>query len=190
MVVIYRALNTINNKAYIGFDSHWPTRKREHLREAFKAHHNAYNTIFHNAIRKYGTKAFIWEIIYQSMDKAHTLNIMEPLFIKEHNSYYLTGLGYNMTLGGGGTLGSPRPHNKTPEARERSSKLGKLRKGLPNGGKGIPKSLEHKANMSRAHLARAQSKRASLFHTVPQGLLLGEHPNIYILPGIDSSRPA
>ncbi len=33
------------------------------------------------------------------------LNVMEAKYIKIYNSYYISGNGYNMTLGGDGTLG-------------------------------------------------------------------------------------
>lgn len=94
---IYKATNNINGKIYIGFDSNWPNRKTAHKRNSernLKA-----NTKFYNAIRKHGWENFGWEIIYQSTDGIHCLNIMEPHFITENNSMTL---GYNMTPGGDG----------------------------------------------------------------------------------------
>ena len=90
---IYKATNTITSKCYIGFDSNWPNRQKDHKRESQKLN----NIMFYNAIRKYGWDNFVWEIIYQSYDENHTLNVMEPHFIKENNSL---NDGYNMTLGG------------------------------------------------------------------------------------------
>jgi len=95
---IYKVTNTINNKVYIGFDSNWPTRKKEHFRESSTS-----TRIFHKAIRKYGWQNFEWEIIYQSKDRDYTLNVMEKYFIKEYNSFGENG--YNMTVGGEGTFG-------------------------------------------------------------------------------------
>lgn len=96
---IYRATNTINNKVYIGFTKHSiVSRKRSHISNARKK-----STLpFYTAIRKYGAKAFIWDIIYQSKDQDHTLNVMEPYFIKEYNSYidFENSNGYNATIGG------------------------------------------------------------------------------------------
>jgi hypothetical protein len=33
MYTIYKALNKVNGKAYIGFDSKWPSRKSVHICE-------------------------------------------------------------------------------------------------------------------------------------------------------------
>lgn len=98
MNTIYKATNKINGKSYVGFDSDWPKRKKRH-----KINSNYASGKFYSAIRKYGWNNFVWEIIYQSDDKFHTLNMMEPYFIKEYNTYYE---GYNMTKGGEGCFGA------------------------------------------------------------------------------------
>lgn len=94
---IYRCTNTITNKCYIGFDSNWPNRKNYH-----KCYYTKQNYKFYLSIRKHGWENFIWEIIYQSIEGQHCLDIMEPYFIKEYDSFYN---GYNSTLGGDGMLG-------------------------------------------------------------------------------------
>lgn len=96
---IYKATNSINGKSYIGFDSAWPKRMNRHLENA---NYNREGK-FYDAIRKYGWDKFQWEILYQSEDKKHTLNVMEPHFIKEHNTF---NQGYNMTEGGEGCFGA------------------------------------------------------------------------------------
>jgi len=100
---IYKATNIVNNKIYIGFDSDWPSRKRSHKNSSFNEKSANYKNYFHNSIRKHGFENFVWEIIYQSKNQYHTLNIMEPYFIKEYDSY---NSGYNLTLGGEGVFGS------------------------------------------------------------------------------------
>lgn len=104
---IYKATNKINGKIYIGFDSNYPERISEHLRDAFNIEHKAYSTVFHKSIRKYGKENFSWEIEYQSKEKDHTLNIMENYFIDMYRSYikFKDSNGYNMTIGGEGTFG-------------------------------------------------------------------------------------
>jgi group I intron endonuclease len=99
---IYKATNLINGKVYIGFDSNWPKRKLEHIRQMKYLNH-----AFHNAIKKYGLEKFRWDILYQSWDRKHTLSTMEPHFIEEYCSFGKNG--YNMTLGGEGTNGYKRP---------------------------------------------------------------------------------
>lgn len=99
---IYKSTNIITGKVYIGFDSNWPKRKQKH-----KTKYKKLNLLFYDAIKKYGWDNFHWEIIYQSLDGPHTLNVMENHFINEYRSFY--GFsdcnGYNMTLGGEGVLG-------------------------------------------------------------------------------------
>ena len=94
---IYRAVNKVNGKIYIGFDSNWPHRKNSH-----KCYHKEAKNKFHRAIKKYGWDNFDWEIIYQSKDMLHTLNVMERYFIKQYDSFKN---GYNSTLGGEGSFG-------------------------------------------------------------------------------------
>ena len=99
---IYKATNISNGKIYIGFDSNWPSRQKDHKRDYLTS-----NLIFHRAIRKHGWDNFLWEVVYQSTDGEHTLNTMESFFILENNSYVFSqnSNGYNMAKGGGGTLG-------------------------------------------------------------------------------------
>jgi group I intron endonuclease len=107
---IYKAVNKINGKVYIGFDSLWPRRKWHH-----KAKSQKNNQKFYCAIRKYGWDNFEWSIVYQSKENFHCLRVMEPFFIKEYNSF--GELGYNMTLGGEGALGCKH----TDEVRKKNS---------------------------------------------------------------------
>jgi group I intron endonuclease len=90
---IYSAYNVVTKQRYIGFDSHWPKRKTDHKRESEKEN----NIKFYNAIKKYGWNNFIWEVLYQSKEKDHTLNVMESYFISEYDS--IVG-GYNTVPGG------------------------------------------------------------------------------------------
>lgn len=94
---IYKITNTINDKVYIGFTKNFERRIVEHNRNSKKI-----NSHLYYAIRTYGIETFKFEIIYQSLDAEHTKNIMEHYFIEVYDSYYT---GYNMTLGGDGTLG-------------------------------------------------------------------------------------
>ena len=99
MNTIYKATNKITGKSYIGFDSNWPSRKERHQANA------TYNREgkFYDSIRKHGWEFFEWSILYQSLDNYHTLNVMEPHFIKEYDTF---NKGYNMTEGGEGCFGA------------------------------------------------------------------------------------
>ena len=99
MNTIYKATNKITGKSYIGFDSSWPNRKRKHKINASTGREGK----FYDSIRKHGWNNFIWSIIYQSENKEHTLNVMEPYYIKEQDTF---NRGYNMTEGGEGCFGA------------------------------------------------------------------------------------
>lgn len=126
---IYRATCLINNKCYVGFDSKWPRRKKEHLYHVGKA-----CGMFSKALAKHGVDNFVWEILYQSLDGDHTLNVIEGYFIKENNSF--APGGYNLTLGGDGCLG----YIKSAEIRAKH--------GAANRGK--TRCLEQRVKMSEA----------------------------------------
>lgn len=137
---IYSATNVINGKTYIGFDSDWPKRKYEHQYNSKSS-----TQVFYKAIRKHGWDNFNWNIIYQSYDATHTLVVMENHFILEYNSYIHspTSNGYNMTLGGEGTIG----YIHTIETRKRISNalIGKTKgKSKP------PRSAIARKNISNA----------------------------------------
>jgi group I intron endonuclease len=131
---IYKSVNTKTGKVYIGFDSNWPNRKRQHITES---HRNS-STKFYRAIRKYGIDNFNWEIVYQSKDGNYCKNIMESYFIQEYDTFKN---GYNMTLGGDGTLG--HKHNINSISKIKQASLEKWKN--PNF---ILNSIEHKQIVS------------------------------------------
>lgn len=116
---IYLATNVVNGKHYVGFDSNWPRRRGDHLTNAFSetTQHKYY---FHSAIKKYGKQNFEWSVLYQSLDGEHTKDIMEQYFITEYRTYggFDDCNGYNLTLGGDGSLG----RFKTTEQRGKPTK--------------------------------------------------------------------
>jgi len=138
---IYRATNTVTGKVYIGFDSMWPRRIITH-----KCFAKTKNTKFYNSVRKHGWDAFVWDIIYQSHDRDHTLIVMEPFFIVEYNSF--EG-GYNSTLGGEGIFG----HRRVMSQEEKSHRSQIL--------KGIPKSEEARQNMRGRVLSASHKEKIS-----------------------------
>lgn len=136
---IYKATNTKNGKAYIGFDSDWPSRKSCHLCEGLTRKNKIYP--FYRALQKYGQDAFEWEILYQSEDRDHTLNTMENHFIVEHNTFNPNG--YNLTLGGEATFG----WIPTVETRK---KISDSKTGRPSGMKGLKRPWLSERNRQRA----------------------------------------
>jgi len=123
IATIYKITNLKTGKVYIGFDSSWPLRVRQHKTLALNVNCHDYNKILYKSIRKYGLENFSFDVIYQSKDTEHCKNVMENFFIHEYKSFigFEDCYGYNMTLGGDGTFGSKRPKSK--EFRKKHSKL-------------------------------------------------------------------
>ena len=97
---IYRFVNLVNGKYYIGFTGDFPARLRSH-----RSRYTKLDTAFYHALRKHGWENFASEIIYQSLDEDHCHNVMEEHFIREHQSHVDQGGGYNQSYGGDGQRG-------------------------------------------------------------------------------------
>lgn len=157
---IYKATNKINGKIYIGFDSNWPKRRIAHKLNSLNKKHTAYNHILQKAIRKYGWDAFEWEVLAEHYDSNYTLTILEPYFIDVYQSFGKNG--YNATEGGIGCLGYKHTTKTKQKLKFPKSKVTKIKMSIAK--KGIPKSQEHKNNMS---LSNAKSKKCLLID--PEG---------------------
>jgi group I intron endonuclease len=168
MGIIYKATNKINGKAYIGFTTKWPMRKDVHERKSRSG-----DEYFHNALAKYGTDNFEWFVLLTEATLQDEIDLIE-----EHNTFWETGQGYNLTRGGKGTNG-----NKFKMPEEAKRKISEAHKGktisdyqrsilrlnahrmkmdghtpeakakISARFKGIPKTEEHKQNISKGHAA-------------------------------------
>ena len=132
---IYEVTNKLNNKKYIGFATNFIQRKSQH-----KTDYPKKDFIFYRAIRKYGWENFEWKIIYQSLEKEHTLKTMEPHFINELKT--MSPSGYNMTAGG----------QRGPDTIKRKPLTEEQRKNVSEGTK--------KAFRDRPELLEDMSKRS------------------------------
>ena len=102
--IIYKYTNQINNKVYIGQTINEYKRKYAHKHTL-----NSWRSYFYNAIKKYGYDKFVYEILEEVDDtdvkelkiKLDTLE-QKYIFVYKSND---PNFGYNLTLGGGGTLG-------------------------------------------------------------------------------------
>lgn len=166
---IYKITNLVNYKIYIGFTGRKiQYRLTSHIRTANKGS----TTMLSNAIRKHNKENFQIECLYQSHDRDHTLNKMEPYFINEYNTFL--GEGYNLTSGGDGgpsrcghnhpQFGIPRSEKikkrisegrtgitVTPFTDEHKRKIGKAVTGKNNGMYGKKLSDEHKRKISESN---------------------------------------
>ncbi len=109
---IYKCVNNINGKVYIGY-THKSLEKR--IIEHKSSSKNGSYYLLHKALQKYGLDNFSWEIIFESEDKKYVLEEMECFFINEYKSFFETGHGYNMTHGGQGGMTDKKHSEETKE---------------------------------------------------------------------------
>jgi group I intron endonuclease len=106
---IYLITNLVNGKQYVGYTEKTPFKRfAQHCKDAY----DGSMTVFHKALRKYSPEKFSVECLYQTYDKHHALEEMEEHFIRECNTHFTEGVGYNMTFGGTGGDTSHSPNFK------------------------------------------------------------------------------
>lgn len=94
MAYIYKIVNDINNKIYIGkTENSIEKRFREHCRDAFRKRNK--NRPLYSAMQKYGIEHFHVELV----EKTNNPEEREQYWIQEYGSFKY---GYNATLGGDG----------------------------------------------------------------------------------------
>ncbi len=92
--VIYKIVNKINSKVYIGQTAQGlDKRSKEHL---YRYHRGERDHRIYSAFRKYGIENFIFEPVFTVFNKKD-LDHFEKVFIFEYGSYTD---GYNCNLGG------------------------------------------------------------------------------------------
>jgi group I intron endonuclease len=111
---IYKIINGINNKVYIGCTvTSLEKRYREHLYRCFKTD---YKSKLYNSIKKYGEENFTIELIEDcDIEKIYEI---EKKYIAQYDSFKN---GLNSTFGGEGCLG----YVHSPEIRKKISKATK-----------------------------------------------------------------
>lgn len=92
---IYKFLNPITNKVYIGQSIDIRSRYQAHKSNHLNPNYINYNAYFYKALRKYGFENFNFEIIEEC--ESSLLDEREKYWINYYNSY---NNGYNMTKGG------------------------------------------------------------------------------------------
>lgn len=140
VLIVYKVVNLINNKIYIGKTvNKFSKRKSQHKYSAFKANSNTY---FHKAIRKHGWDNFEWEIIDKANDNDELCE-KEIYWINFYNSTN-NNLGYNLTGGGEGVVGFTFSDESIE--RMRVAQLGKKR------------TKEHRKSISEGLIGREVSE--------------------------------
>lgn len=93
---IYKIVNQVNGKVYIGQSISIERRFNTHRNEAFNLNSKSYEYPLYRAIRKYGLENFIFEIIEEC--SVEELNTKEKFYISEFNSTEKEK-GYNISFG-------------------------------------------------------------------------------------------
>jgi len=148
-MLIYRAVNTINGKSYVGkTEKTFDERKSDHLNKAKRDKGFA----FHAAIRKYGEESFVWEVIDDTISDEVLLNQKEEHYIALYESFGLKG--YNMTKGGEGQKGW------VPSAETRAL-WSKQRKGKPSPNAGTAQPKKRKSAEEKAQTQKLTNEKRS-----------------------------
>ncbi|HPQ80063.1 MAG TPA: NUMOD3 domain-containing DNA-binding protein [Candidatus Dojkabacteria bacterium] len=146
---IYKAENLINGKVYIGQTENFNRRIKEHKNNSFNENSVNYTSYFHNAIRKYGSTAFTFNIIWSG--STTLLNDMEIKYINNYNSLASHNTGYNLTIGGEGVKGYKHTEARKEKISRKMSGRSvsvETRKKISESLKGKKKSDVHKTNLS------------------------------------------
>lgn len=129
MFTIYKIVNSVDGKSYVGFTTKNPPSKR-YSGHKWAAKKNPWSYL-HRAMRKHGIDKFQFLILEQGEDHEYGLNTLEPKYIAELNPEY------NISRGGGSPNLGVKFSAET-RRRQRASHLGK------------PLSEEHRKNLSIA----------------------------------------
>lgn len=96
---VYKIVNKINNKWYIGITKNLELRWKAHIKHASIPSKASSSVLLYKAMRKYGIENFSMTMLFQGLSEEEA-KLKEVLLIKEYGTHYLLGSGYNMTLGG------------------------------------------------------------------------------------------
>lgn len=151
--IIYKATSPAG-KIYVGKTTKSLQRRKVcHKSNAFNTKVEHYNCHFYKAIRKYGFKEFIWEILYKDVPESKLSN----LEIKTISFLDSLKNGYNSTKGGEGSVGfkhtekSKHKMSKSSKGQivseETKRKLSKMRKGKK-------KSKEHIEKIKQSNIGK------------------------------------
>ena len=146
-MLVYLIRNLINDNCYVGLHRYDDNRRWNH--HVWQSHEAKPLQLIDRKIKEYGEGRFEYRVLAHT-DSMEDLKALEVKFITEYNSFVGNSHGYNLTLGGDGSLGFKMPQDKihrgqmhymfgkkrTEEEKEIRSKamLGK-NKGESNGSK-------------------------------------------------------
>lgn len=164
---IYVITNDVNKKIYIGKSNNLRKRRNEHFNKLRKNQHE--NSKLQRAFNKYGEKNFIYEVLIDDdslSDKE--LNEIEIMYTRLFGG---VENGYNLTYGGGGSLGwrasvVQRLERSMNSRGEKNPFYGKKispehRVKMTEGARIVQKTPEYRAKISKAMKGRKFSEEHS-----------------------------
>jgi group I intron endonuclease len=117
---IYKFTHLASGRCYIGQTTQDPNRRRlEHI-SASKYTTKEYH--FHNALRKYGVEAFIFEVI-DSANSLEELNLLEEKYVDQYDSI---NNGFNIRQAGSNKLHSKGSKERMSESQKAAHARRKL----------------------------------------------------------------
>lgn len=177
MGIIYKWTNKVNGKKYVGQTIHPEKRYQQHKRGE-----RADSQIIDRAILKYGAENFDYTVLLTihadtREELRGLLDEAEIALIRLEQSYYKTGLGYNMTLGG--LSRGSYTHTETTKMKLSRIMKGRLlsetaRRNIAEGHRGLKLTELHKASLQKAH--KADMKHVRQF--TAEGVLIAEYDSI------------
>lgn len=142
MAIIYKVINEIDNKIYIGqTKTKLNQRKISHkwrMKEGVKTH-------FYNALRKYGWNNFQWSVLCEEEYDKKRINKLEKYYIYFYDSF---NNGYNMTIGGFKNFITDEIRKKLSDAQKRRFEKPEERAKISKLHKGKTLTLEHRKKCS------------------------------------------
>ena len=163
--VVYKIINRINNKLYIGITANYKQRMKEHF--IYYNCNRKRKSYLHNAVKKYGVENFTHEIIYRC-NSWKKLCQKENFYIKDLKTKY--PIGYNLTDGGDGAVGLKcseetkrkmvKAHTGKKHSKETKRNMSELNKGSNHPMYGLNHTEETKRKMSKAHIGKKHSEES------------------------------
>jgi group I intron endonuclease len=158
MIGIYKIVNIINNKIYIGSSNNIINRWKLHRRDLFKNKHDNFHLQF--SWNKYGEDNFIFEIVEEVLDK--TLLLEREQYYLDFYKSYEKEIGYNILKIAGNSLG----FKHTEETKQKLSELNKGKKSIWYGKKHTEETKRKisESNMGKHISSEKERLRLSKLH--------------------------
>jgi len=145
--IIYRIVNLVNGKSYIGQTIYWFDHRYRSGRWWIRTD----NILLERAAIKYGVENFAVKILAYNIPSIKELNELEVEYIAKYKTFVNDGNGYNLDRGGNNKSSLGRPHSQ-----ETKDKISNSQRGNKNHMFGKIVSIESRIKMSRAGKGRKQ----------------------------------